>query len=55
MRWRNVFPFLTGNTKQPAGSGEVVVVLMVNIVQLLNRMVVGGRGRYKVGGRVGVR
>ena len=38
MRRRNVFPFLTGNTNQPAWSGEVVVAAMVNIVQLLNRM-----------------
>ena len=37
MRWRNVFPFLTGNTNQPAGCWEVVIVLMVNILQLLNR------------------
>ena len=37
MRRRNVFPFLTGNTNQPAGFGEVIVVAMVNILQLLNR------------------
>ena len=34
--WRNVFPFLTGNTNQLAGFGEVVVA-MVKIVQLFNR------------------
>ena len=38
MRWRNVFPFLTGNTNQLAGFGEVVVA-MVKIVQLFNRKV----------------
>ena len=37
MRRRNVFPFLTGNTNQPARSGEVIVVAMVNILQLGNR------------------